>query len=215
MIIRSISLAIVVLFAAAAVAAQGQDQPTPKPASGGISYGFVVDNSGSYRPLLDRVITLVRSVAEKNSSGDEAFLVTFVDVPKIVIRQELTSEKAELVEAAENMFIEGGPTAVLDAVRLALEHLSANAKKEDGRRKALLLITDGDDRSSQAKIETVIALAKDSNIRIVVVGMTDDRLNTKLLDRLAKETGGTAFYPKTPKEMTGAIDGISTAIRRN
>jgi VWFA-related protein len=213
MIIRFSSSILVVLFVFAATRAQTQEPP-PK-ASPSVSYGFVVDNSGSYRALLDRVITLVREVAGKNSGSDEAFLVTFVDAPKIVVRQELTSDPNEIIEAADNMFIQGGPTAILDAVRLSLEHLSANAKNEPGRTKALLLITDGDDHNSQAKIETVISLAKDANIRIVVVGMTDEKLNTKLLDRLAKETRGSAFYPRTAKDMSQAIDSISSAIRRN
>ena len=213
MIARSTSLAVVVLFVSATATAQTQELPA-KPAPP-VSYGFVIDNSGSYRPLLERVITLVGAVAEKNTTNDEAFLVTFVDAPKIVVRQELTSNTNEIIEAAANMFIQGGPTAVLDAVRLSLEHLSANARNEPGRIKALLLVTDGDDRSSQAKIETVIALAKDAKIRIVVVGMTDDRLNTKMLERLAKETGGSVFYPRTPKDLTQAIENISSAIRRN
>jgi Mg-chelatase subunit ChlD len=213
MISRLISLALVALFVAVAVPAQTQE-PSTKPASS-VSYGFVVDNSGSYRTLLDRVINLVRAVAEKNSDDDEAFLVTFIDPSKTVVRQELTSSKHDIDEAAENMFVEGGMTAVIDAVRLSLEYLSVNAKKETGRTKALLLITDGDDRNSQAKIETVIALAKDAKIRIIVVGMADEKLNTKLLDRLAKENGGTAFYQKTTKEMILAIDNISSAIRRN
>jgi VWFA-related protein len=213
MITRLISLTLVVLFVSAAAPGQTPELPT-KPISS-VSYGFVVDNSGSYRPLLDRVITLVRAVAEKNTSSDEAFLVTFVDAPKIVVRQELTSDRDEIIDAAENMFIQGGPTAILDAVRLSLDHLSANGKNEPGRTKALLLITDGDEHKSRSTIETVIATAKDAKIRIVIVGMSDEKLNTKLLDRLAKETGGSTFYPKTPKEMSQSIDNISSAIRRN
>src|SRR6188474_2685569 len=203
MINRLIILTLSVLIVSAPMTAEAQESASKSGSA--VSYGFVVDNSGSYRQLLDRVITLVRAVAEKNSSGDEAFLVTFVDTSKIVVRQEITSEISEIIEAGENMFIQGGPTAILDAVRLSLEHLSANAKDEPGRTRALLLITDGDEHSSQAKIETVIALAKDAKIKIVVVGMSDEKLNTKLLDRLAKETGGTTFYPKTAKEMTQAI----------
>ena len=213
MINRLIILTLSVLIVSAPMTAEAQESASKSGSA--VSYGFVVDNSGSYRQLLDRVITLVRAVAEKNSSGDEAFLVTFVDTSKIVVRQEITSEISEIIEAGENMFIQGGPTAILDAVRLSLEHLSANAKDEPGRTRALLLITDGDEHSSQAKIETVIALAKDAKIKIVVVGMSDEKLNTKLLDRLAKETGGTTFYPKTAKQMTQAIDNISSAIRRN
>jgi len=213
MISRLISLALSVLIVCAPVTAQALESSSKSASS--VSYGFVVDNSGSYRPLLERVITLVRAVAEKNSDGDKAFLVTFVDTPKIVVRQEMTSETSEIIEAAENMFIQGGPTAILDAVRLSLEYLSANGNDGAGRTKALLLITDGDEHNSQAKIESVIALAKDAKIKIVVIGMSDEKVNTKLLDRLAKETGGTSFYPKTAKEMTEAVDNISSAIRRN
>jgi len=213
MISRLISLTLSLLIVSAPMTAQAQESPSKVAST--VSYGFVVDNSGSYRQLLDRVISLVRTIAEKNSGGDEAFLVTFVDTPKIVVRQEITSETSEITEAAENMFIQGGPTAILDAVRMSLEYLAANGKDDPGRTKALLLITDGDEHNSQAKIETVIAFAKDAKIKIVVVGMSDEKMNTKLLDRLAKETGGTTFYPKTAKEMTQAIDNISSAIRRN
>ena len=213
MLTRFISLGLVVLFVSAAVPAQTQEPPA-KPASP-VSYGFVVDNSGSYRPLLERTIDLVRSVVERNAESDESFLVTFIDASKTFVRQDMTSDKREIIDAAENMSIQGGATALLDAVRLSLEYLSANAKKEAGRTRALLLITDGDESNSQAKIETVVAQAKDANIKIVVVGMADEKLNTKLLERLAKETGGSAFYPKTPKEMSQAIENISSAIRRN
>ena len=187
---------------------------TPKE-SAPLSYGFVVDNSGSYRVFLERVITMVKEIAETNTGKDEAFLITFVDNAKTSVRQEFTSDIGELKDAAENMFIEGGLTTVLDAVRLAVDYLSANAKDEPGRKRVILLITDGDDRNSTAKIETVIAAAKNANVRIVVVGISEEKVNTKLLDRLAKETGGRVFYPKTPKETTSLFTDIAAALRGN
>src|SRR5262245_43539692 len=162
MIHRTIAIALTVLVLAFLSSAQTAE-PTVK-ASKPISYGIVVDNSGSYRALLERVINLVRSVADKNSDSDETFLVTFVDASKTVVRQELTSDKREINEAAENMFVQGGPSMILDAVRLSVDYLSANAKT-DGRTKVLLLITDGDDRGSSAKIEAVITAAKESKIK--------------------------------------------------
>ena len=212
MIHRTLGMALSVLVFASVLPAQTQEPAAKNTAP--LSYGIVVDNSGSYRALLERVINLVRGVANKNSDDDETFLVTFVDASKIVVRQELTSDKHEIVEAAENMFIEGGPSMVLDAVRLSLDYLSANGKSE-GRKRTLLLITDGDDRGSSAKIETVINAAKEAKIRIVVVGLTDEKLNTKLLDRLAKESGGTAFYPRTPKDTAAILENVSSAIRGN
>ncbi|MFL6467847.1 MAG: vWA domain-containing protein, partial [Pyrinomonadaceae bacterium] len=104
-----------------------------------VSYGFVIDNSGSFRPLIERVIKLVNSLSEKNSDGDETFLITFVDPTKTKIRQELTSDKAEIREAAENMYVEGGLTAVLDAVRLSIDYLSTNVRNRNDRDLALLL----------------------------------------------------------------------------
>lgn len=180
-----------------------------------VSYGFVVDNSGSYRAFLERIITIVKSVADANAAGDETFLVTFVDNAKTVVRAEFTADKNEIKDAAENMFIEGGLTTVLDAVRLSVDYLAANSKDEPGRRRALVLITDGDDRSSSAKIEAVIAAAKNANVRIVVIGMSEEKLNTKLLDRLARETGGRTFYPKTPKESNAIGSDVAAAIRGN
>lgn len=180
-----------------------------------LSYGFVVDNSGSYRVFLERIITMVKSIVESNTERDEVFLVTFVDSAKTSVRQEFTSDKSEIKDAAENMYIEGGLTTVLDAVRLSIDYLSANAKANEGRKRAILLITDGDDRASAAKIETVVAAAKNANTRIYIVGMSEEKLNTKLLDRLAKETGGRVFYPRTPKDAVAMTTDVVTALRGN
>jgi Mg-chelatase subunit ChlD len=111
------------------------------------------------------------------------------------------------------MFVEGGSSAVLDAVRFSLDYLSANVKKEGSRPAALLLISDGDDTASTAKVDTVVTAASQAGIRIVVVGLSDEKVNTKLLDRLAKGSGGKAFYPKTPKELTESVQLIASALR--
>jgi Mg-chelatase subunit ChlD len=192
-----------------------QEQGSVKPSTRPVSFGIVVDNSGSYRLLLERVINFTHSVAEKLNDGDEAFLVTFVDPAKTRLRQELTSDKRAIYEAIDNMFVEGGSSAVLDAVHFSLDHLATSAKISDGRGLAILLISDGDDRVSGAKLESIITTAKESNVRIVVVGISDEKLNMKLLDRLAKGTGGTAFYPKTSKETLAIKDEVVRALRGN
>ena len=64
----------------------------------------------------------------KTGPGDEAFLVTFVDTAKIVVRQDLTESKEELRDSAENMFIEGGQTAILDAVKSSADYLAENSR---------------------------------------------------------------------------------------
>ena len=178
-----------------------------------LSYGIVVDNSGSYRTLLERVIRFAHAVKERNLETDETFLVSFVDSKRIKVRQELSSNKDEVGEALDNMFVEGGATSVLDAVRFSLDYLSANIKDRNGRDSGILLISDGDDTASSASLESVVMAAREANIRIVVLGLSDEKVNVKLLEKLAKGSGGAAFFPKTPKEMTEMAPRIATALR--
>ena len=178
-----------------------------------VSYGLVVDNSGSFRTLFDRVGTAAANIVDENAGEDEAFLVTFVDTPKIVLRQEFTDRKAELHDSIENMFIEGGQTAILDAVKSAADYLSQNAQTGDGRLRALVLVTDGEDRASVTKIEDVIKILKEHNIRVFVIAMSDTKVFPKLIDRLAKETGGSVVTSKTRTDLGTAVKQISTQMR--
>jgi Mg-chelatase subunit ChlD len=195
------------------LSANAQEAVAPKPETGSVSYGLVIDNSGSIRTLLDRVITVVSEVVESNQSGDEAFLLTFVDTPKIVLRQEFTSNKTELHDAAQNMFVEGGQTAILDAVKVAADYLGKNARSDGGRSRALILVTDGEDRESGSKIDDVLRMLKENNIRVYVIAVADGKIFTKLIDRLTKETGGLKYSPKTKAELTTIAGQLSTAIR--
>jgi Ca-activated chloride channel family protein len=204
------ALVVVLFLSAITIAAQEPSNTASKP----VSYGIVIDNSGSYRTLLERVISFTHAVKDKNSDADEAFLVTFINASKIKVRQELTSDKSQLGEAIDNMFVEGGISAVLDAVRFSIDYLTANVNERGARYTAILLISDGDDGGSSAKLETVIAAAKDANVRIVVLGLSDEKLNTKLLEKLARGTGGSAFFPRTPKEMTEIAPTVAAALRK-
>ena len=182
-------------------------QPVP------VSYGIVADNSGSYRLLLEKVVRLTSDLVDENGAEDEAFLVTFVDAAKIVLRQDFTSKKADLRDAAENMFIEGGQTAILDAVKSAAQHLDASARSEPGRARVLVLITDGDEHKSVAGIEEVLQLLKATKIKVFVIGLAEGKVDTKLLARLSKETGGVLYLPKPGADISTISKGVAAAIR--
>jgi Mg-chelatase subunit ChlD len=212
---RLIFLLIALTLFAAALAAQ-DSAPGPEPAktsSPPLSIGIVVDNSGSYRTIFDRVLSSTNSIIQDIRPGDEGFFVTFVDTPKIILRQEMTREKQELQDASDSMFIQGGPTAVLDAVVFAAKYMAAQAGSDNERSRVLVLITDGDDRQSAASVEEAIKLAKDAKIRIFVLGLYEEKFYSKVIDRLVKETGGAKFVPKIPKETPAAVTGLLTAVR--
>ena len=207
-------LIFVVLFlcCAALVRAQEKTVAPTETAKGNLSYGIVADNSGSYRLLLEKVIGTIKQIAESNSPGDETFLVRFVDSEKISIAQNFTDQPDLIGDAADDLFIEGGLTAILDAIYTSAKYLDENAKT-GARQKFLVLITDGEDRASRMKIEEVIEFLKEKQIKVFALAIADEKVSQKVLDKLTKETGGKKFAPKTKAEIEAATRELVAALR--
>ena len=180
--------------------------------SEGISYGFVVDNSGSFRRLLEDVIQFVEKVADEHKPADEAFFVRFVGPDRIKLDQEFTSARSEIIDSAEAMYIEAGQTALIDAVRSAGVYFVENARPPGIR--SMILITDGDERSSISKPDEAIKILKDAKIRVFAVAVSDEKIQTKFLERLTRETGGKLFALKSKGELRTIAGEVAAAIRK-
>src|SRR5690349_10881938 len=89
MSLRRFSIIFLLLISAMAVSAQ-ENSPKPEASADPISYGFVIDNSGSFRKLLEDVIQFIGKVLDEQKPGDETFFVRFIDTEKIKLDQELT-----------------------------------------------------------------------------------------------------------------------------
>ena len=196
-----------------------------------ITYGLVVDNSGSLRNQIGQVVEAAKTIIESNKPGDETFVVRFISSDEIKIMQDFTADKQSLGDALDDMFIEGGQTAVIDAVYLAAEHASERRKKtgdptEDKRRRALILVTDGEDRNSFYKTEQLFEALKEEDVQIFVIGFVNELEKERgfiapskrdkavsLLDRMAKETGGRTFYPTSLSELPGIAEQITKDLR--
>ena len=205
-------LLVMVLAAVASAQKRSTDAAAPS-ASGPLSIAIVVDNSGSYRSIFDRVLKSTTQIIDDVRPGDEGFLVTFVDTPKIVLRQGMTSEKKDLQDSVDNMFIEGGATAILDAVVFASKHIAEHASPGAERSRVMILVTDGDERQSAATVEEAISAAKAANVRVFALGLYEEKFYPKIIDRLTRETGGAKFVPKMPKETPTAVTSLLSAIR--
>ena len=195
-----------------------------------IHYGLVVDNSQSMRLLLDKVIEASKTIINHNRPGDETFLVRFVDNENIEIKQDFTSKQEDLFEKLEDLYTEGGQTAVLDAVMLSAEHAAKYKKGNpltDRRRRALILITDGEDRSSYYKQNEIFDALRESDVQIYVIGFVGEleadnggfiKKSTKekavnLINRLASESGGRAFFPNSLAELPAIANEITKDLR--
>jgi Ca-activated chloride channel homolog len=194
-----------------------------------ISYGMAVDNSGSMRSQIDKVIEAGKILVNTNKAGDETFVVRFIDSSKIETMQDFTADKERLSDALDSMYIEGGQTAIIDAVYLAAERIAGYKKGDDlsdRRRRALIVVTDGEDRSSFYKLDQLFAKLREEDVQIFVIGFVNEldkeggliRKSPKekavdLLNRLAKETGGRAFFPNSLSELNDIAREISSDLR--
>jgi Mg-chelatase subunit ChlD len=195
------------MAAAPGVAQQSEDSMP-------VSYGFVIDNSGSMRLRLERIIRLVSQVAVLNGPEDETFLVSFIDSEKISVKQEMTSNVDAVIDEAENMFIQGGRTAIIDAVRLSATYLSENGRTDEGRLRRLIVITDGDERESRSKLADLIDILQKEKIAVFVVGIGEQKVETKLIDRIVKDSGGKRYLPISAADIDVLIPQLAGDIRK-
>ena len=189
--------------------------PAPPVENAGFVYGIVVDNSGSFRLALERAVRILSPVVAANQAGEGAFLVTFAGPEKIRLEQETTFDSRELADIVENMYARPGSGSMLDAVKLAAEHLLSKLGEDAAGPRSLIVATDGDTRASVAKLEDVIKLLNDSRIRLFVVGIADEKVDADVIDKLAKGTGGRQYVPATSADFSKVSEELARDIRAN
>jgi Ca-activated chloride channel family protein len=173
-----------------------------------LNLGLVIDNTGSMRTQLDKILSTGAVLAINLRPTDEAFLVRFVSSDKIETVQEWTSDKARLKAGLEQMYIEGGQSAITDALYLSATKMLEREKKDAAKRYALVLITDGEDRDSFYTLDKMLSLVEKTGIQIFVIALTRDlsdkkndftkvknaKTNAEKYARtVALETGGNAY----------------------
>lgn len=193
-----------------------------------INYGMAVDTSGSLRSQIQSVIDAARIIVGSNKPGDETFVERFISSDNIQILQDFTADKNLTLDALENLYIEGGQTAVIDGVYLAADYVAKYKKGDDSdrRRRALIVITDGEDRNSFYKEEQLFARLREEDVQIYVIGFVNElgkeagfirksprEKALNLLNRLAAETGGRAFYPQSLSELPQIANEIIRDLR--
>ncbi len=181
---------------------------TPK-----MSIGFVVYNSGTFRKVLERAVKVLSKTVDHLGEDDEGFLITFAGSEALSIKTDLTSDKGELRDGIENIYVEAGSSAMWDATYRSAEHLAESVPASPSNRRILVIVTDGDDRSNQSSAAAAIKLIKEKGIVVVVIGLADAQVSMKAIDRLAKETGGKTFVPLPTEHPDATADAVVTHLR--
>ncbi len=139
-----------------------------------VSLGLVVDTSGSMdgdkwehaRDALDRF------VLELLGSDDEVFLYTFNNFPNLI--EDWTRERPRLSRAMKRIMPQGG-TAMYDALVEAVPL----AEKGEHRKKAIVIISDGNDTNSSATVEDVKHLIRDTELMVYAIGIDGDSSSSR------------------------------------
>jgi VWFA-related protein len=191
---------------------------------------LVIDNSRSLRSQLTKVIEAGKIIVGTNRQKDESSIVRFVSSDKIEVIQDFTANVNLLNNALDNLFVEGGQTAVVDAVYQTAKKIGQyqnSENKEDVRLRTLILVSDGDDRASNYKEEELFALLRDLQVQIYAIGFVNNlpdapdpatNVNRRekaktFLTRLAQETGGKVYFPNSIEELSGIASDISREQR--
>ena len=203
-----------------------------------LSLAILVDTSESQRGVLTDEKNAARAFIDSviRPDKDRAAVVSFTGVPKV--EQEPTNDLARLHRGIEHVRIEMSPenerrlaagedplpkeqdpsgyTGIWDAMWMTMEDLLS--KTPEGTRRAIVLLSDGDDTSSTIKKQDVIDFAVRSDVVIYSIGIRDaafpeGKLDSGALRKVSDQTGGRAFFPLQPSELQAAFAQIDQELR--
>jgi Ca-activated chloride channel family protein len=171
-----------------------------------IALGIVIDNSGSMREKRDRVNKATLNLIRASNPQDQVFVVNIND--EYYLDHDYTSDIKKLNEALNKVESRGG-TALYDALVASADHLKKCAKLQ---KKAILVVTDGEDNASRESLETAVRrLQEENGPTVYAIGILGDekaRRARRALQTMAERTGGIAFLPRNADE----VDEISRTV---
>jgi Ca-activated chloride channel family protein len=141
---------------------------------------------------------------------------------RITVLQDFTNDHAAL-EAAVGNLSASGPTALHNALYVSLKELAKQKRAGELRRRAIVLLSDGEDTASLVDDEQVVELARQSEINIYAISLRPDYVRDRdrlafsqaahLLTTLARESGGQVHFPSSLSELDTVYDRIAEELR--
>lgn len=179
-----------------------------------VSLGIVFDISGSMKDKISTARDAAVTFLKTGNPEDEYFLTVFSN--RADVSEDFTTDISRLqtklvFEATKGM------TAMYDAVYMSLEKLKGGTNPK----KALLLITDGEDNRSRYTYANVRDFVKEQDVRIFAIGITSDfssqlsagRTGRAMIEELADITGGHAFFPDSVYDLEDICSKIAVELK--
>jgi Ca-activated chloride channel family protein len=181
-----------------------------------LSLAIVLDTSGSMHGKWSRALRMLAAFCDNLAPGDEVFLITVERRPRLLT--DYTGDCAEMRNALL-LAQPHGPTALLDAIPLAVAHL----RHAHHPRHAILIISDGGENSSRTHLATIRGLAREANAQIysATLGLEArfaratypaETQGPELLNEIAEFTGGRAFAIDDYRRIADAAAAMAREI---
>jgi Ca-activated chloride channel homolog len=174
-----------------------------------LTLGILIDTSGSMASSLGEAQRAAGGFLERMvRPGDRCFTLTFSDRP--VLRMPLTDDPRAAAQSLERLQADGS-TSIHDALVQSLFYYRGT----HGQR-ALVLLSDGDDNTSQLTYDEALEYAKRSGVAIFTIGLKIPAHSIGIrrkLDRLGEATGGRVFYVSKAAELAGVYAEIERELR--
>src|SRR6266852_6499784 len=204
-----------------------------------LSLAILIDRSGSEERTLPEEKAAARAFLESvlRPAKDEAAVVSFTG--EVTLEQGLTGNVARLRRAIDQVefvppsgYIGGGVvvggtppisgtqqtlaggTAIWDAIWATSNELLTDSAEH--QRRAIILLTDGDDTISQVRMQEAISRALKADALIYAIGIGDRYnfgINESALKKITEGTGGRAYFPRNERELRDSFTQIQNDMR--
>jgi Ca-activated chloride channel family protein len=180
-----------------------------------VTVGLVIDNSTSMMTERELVTAGTSAFAQSSHPEDEMFAIVFNEnvrrgLPDTV---QFTTNRT-LLQASMRRFPAGGKTALYDAVIEGLNHLDRGSYQKH----VLVVLSDGGDNASRHTEQEMLDRVAMSNAIVYTVVdpdvFTPGEGDRNVLKRLAKLSGGVAYFPKNSRDVVKDFEEIAGNIRR-
>jgi VWFA-related protein len=177
--------------------------------------GLLIDVSGSVHGRFDFEQNAAISFLQHSirAGFDKAYVVGFNT--HLQMSQDFT-DNVQLLSAGVRNLQDGGGTALFDAVYKTCHDKLLKDKSEHPVRKAIIILSDGEDNQSEVSKAQAIEMAQRAEVIIYAISTDDSGLilrGDKTLEQLAEATGGRAFFPFKMKDITHSFAAIEDELR--
>jgi VWFA-related protein len=181
--------------------------------------GLLIDASNSIRDRFkfeqEAAIEFLNQIVRPRS--DKAFVIGFDSVAEVT--QDYTDSTESLARGVR-MLKAGGGTALFDAVYYAcrekLAEPPAGPNTANGSRRAMILLSDGEDNQSRVTREEAVEMAQRAEVIIYAISTNITGIKSrgdKVLERFAETTGGRLFTPFKLQDVADAFTEIQDELR--